>query len=183
MSQNRFELLPQAAAGFRAFSEGCEAFQRETGVSLAEGMLVFAEHISEEYLAFLDGITPWSRGYFGVDCQLGQAVGMGGFKARPDTQGSVEIAYCTAPELENRGYATRMARALVELAHQQPEVRLVIAHTLPTPNASARVLTKCGFQRTGEVVDPDDGPVWRWECLRGSEISADFRGVCRADFP
>ena len=29
--------------------------------------------------------------------------------------------------------------------------------------ASTRVLTKCGFSRIGEVIDPDDGLVWRWE--------------------
>ncbi len=37
------------------------------------------------------------------------------------------------------------------------------AHTLPAPNASTRVLAKCGFERTGEVEDPEDGLVWRWE--------------------
>ena len=37
------------------------------------------------------------------------------------------------------------------------------AHTLPTPNASTRVLAKCCFQYIGEVIDPEDGLVWRWE--------------------
>jgi ribosomal-protein-alanine N-acetyltransferase len=40
---------------------------------------------------------------------------------------------------------------------------VVRAHTLPNPNASTRVLTKCGFHRVGEVIDPEDGLVWRWE--------------------
>jgi RimJ/RimL family protein N-acetyltransferase len=26
-----------------------------------------------------------------------------------------------------------------------------------------RVLAKCGFQHIGEVIDPEDGLVWRWE--------------------
>jgi [ribosomal protein S5]-alanine N-acetyltransferase len=39
----------------------------------------------------------------------------------------------------------------------------VRAHTRPTPNASTPVLTKCWFARVGDVVDPEDGPVWRWE--------------------
>jgi len=47
------------------------------------------------------------------------------------------------------------------LSHEQ--VRTVRAHPLPQPNASTRVLTKCGFQRIGEVIDPEDGLVWRWE--------------------
>ncbi len=29
--------------------------------------------------------------------------------------------------------------------------------------ASGRVLIKCGFRRIGEVIDPEDGLVWRWE--------------------
>ena len=43
------------------------------------------------------------------------------------------------------------------------KVRIVRAHTLTEANASTRVLTKCGFQRINEVIDPDDGLVWRWE--------------------
>jgi hypothetical protein len=34
---------------------------------------------------------------------------------------------------------------------------------MPEINASARVLEKSGFQKTGEIIDPEDGPVWRWE--------------------
>jgi|SRR6267378_2525891 len=37
------------------------------------------------------------------------------------------------------------------------------AHTLPLSNPSTRVLQKCGFRHIGAVVDPEDGPVWRWE--------------------
>ena len=44
-------------------------------------------------------------------------------------------------------------------------VRLVRAHTLPERNASTRVLEKNGFRLVGPVVDPEDGPVFRWERL------------------
>jgi len=40
---------------------------------------------------------------------------------------------------------------------------LVRAHTKADNAASARVLAKCGFLRTGEVIDPEDGLVSRWE--------------------
>ena len=43
------------------------------------------------------------------------------------------------------------------------EVRMVIAHTLERANASARVLEKVGFGLVGEVIDPEDGVVWKWE--------------------
>ena len=35
---------------------------------------------------------------------------------------------------------------------------------LPEANASGSVLGKVGMRRTGEVMDPEDGLVWRWEC-------------------
>jgi hypothetical protein len=42
-------------------------------------------------------------------------------------------------------------------------VRTVIAHTLPEENASTRALRGNGFAHAGEVIDPEDGRVWRWE--------------------
>jgi RimJ/RimL family protein N-acetyltransferase len=75
----------------------------------------------------------------------------------------VEIAYGIAPEEQGKGYATEAAKALVELARTFPEVRVIRAHTLPDGAASKRVLEKCGFQHTGEVIDPEDGLVWRFE--------------------
>jgi RimJ/RimL family protein N-acetyltransferase len=40
---------------------------------------------------------------------------------------------------------------------------IVRAHTLPERNASTRILEKCGFTFRGEILDPEDGLVWRWE--------------------
>ena len=72
------------------------------------------------------------------------------------------------PAFEGRGYATEATEAAVAFAFASSRVLLVRAHTLPTPNASTRVLAKCGFERTGDVEDPEDGPVWRWERPRQS---------------
>jgi RimJ/RimL family protein N-acetyltransferase len=41
-----------------------------------------------------------------------------------------------------------------------------LAHPLPAANASTRVLGKCGFEPKGEVIDSEDGRVWRWEKTR-----------------
>ena len=65
------------------------------------------------------------------------------------------------------GYATEAAEALVIFAFSSDQVRVVRAHTLPEANASTRVLTKCGFRFIGEVIDPEDGLVWRWEESEG----------------
>jgi RimJ/RimL family protein N-acetyltransferase len=73
----------------------------------------------------------------------------------------VEIAYFTFPHREGRGIATAMVRELTERALQY--VSLVIAHTLPLENASCKILRRCGFERAGEMIDPEDGLVWRWQ--------------------
>ena len=90
-------------------------------------------------------------------------VGTCGFKGPPADDGIVEIAYGVDPEHQGNGYATEAAEALTSHAFRTGAVRVVRAHTLPEANASTRVLTKCGFRRVGEVIDPEDGLVWRWE--------------------
>lgn len=42
----------------------------------------------------------------------------------------------------------------------------VCAHTLENQGPSASILNKLGFQEVGPVVDPEDGPVIRWELAR-----------------
>ena len=98
------------------------------------------------YLAY-DGETP---------------VGTCAFKAAPDQAGTVELAYMTFPAYEGRGHATAMVGALTEIAFAAA-APLVIAHTLPRENASNRALRCNGFGYAGEVTDPEDGQVWRWE--------------------
>lgn len=107
---------------------------------------------------------PWVHG-FNLLLADGANVGIGSFKG-PPVDGAVEIAYAVVPEHQGKGYATVAARAMVEFAFRAPEVRKVLAHTLPDGLASQRVLLKSGFTHTGEVVDPEDGLVWRFEIVR-----------------
>jgi RimJ/RimL family protein N-acetyltransferase len=122
--------------------------------------------LSPAWLALLDGsrsADPWIHGFVLVHRASDSVIGRCGFKGPPGADGVVEIAYGVAPEHQGKGYATEAARALVSYAFNAGQVRVVRAHTLPKPNASTRVLTKCGFRRVGEVIDPEDGLVWRWE--------------------
>ena len=102
---------------------------------------------------------PWG-GYLTVGSDMGEVVGMCAFKSAPSS-GAVEIAYYTFPAFEGRGYATAAANALVAVA-ASGGVATVVAHTLPEPNASTRALQRVDFAFAGSVVDPEDGPVWRW---------------------
>ena len=107
------------------------------------------------------------HGFAVVHRESRSVIGTVGFKGPPDEDGVVEIAYGIVPVFQGRGYATEAAQAAVAFAFGSGQVRHVRAHTLPTPNASTGVLAKCGFKRSGEVEDPEDGLVWRWE--RGKE--------------
>lgn len=125
--------------------------------------------VSPEWLARISAATspdPWLHGFAVTERASGAAVGNAAFKAPPDRDGVVEIAYSIAAGHQGNGYATEAAAALTAFAFSTAQVRVVRAHTLPGSNASTRVLTKCGFERIGEVIDPEDGLVWRWEKSR-----------------
>ncbi|MEX2153261.1 MAG: GNAT family N-acetyltransferase [Gemmatimonadaceae bacterium] len=121
--------------------------------------------LSPDWLARLDSASPdpWMLGFAVVHRTNDIRIGSCGFKGPPSADGCVEIAYGIDPDHQGKGYATEAAEALTAYAFRSGQVRVVMAHTLPEPNASTRVLTKCGFRWVGEVTDPEDGLVWRWE--------------------
>jgi RimJ/RimL family protein N-acetyltransferase len=150
-------LVPQTREDARAFLVQLPADQRA--------------QVSAAWLAQLDrssAIDPWVHGFVLVAQDTGKVVGKCGFTGPPEADGAVEIAYVVEPEHQGKGYATEAAEALVHYAFKHGPARIIRAHTLPEPNASTRVLIKCGFHQTGEFNDPDDGLVWRWERKPGS---------------
>ncbi len=143
-------------------------FEQVAGLRPADGLRAFfvSDQVSPTWLATLRtsvGPDPWRHGFFVLYRERGVVIGSAGFTGPPDSTGTVEIAYGIVPSFEGHGYATEAAAALVQFAVRSGQVRLVRAHTLPTTNPSTRVLLKCGFHHAGTVVDPVDGPVWRWE--------------------
>jgi RimJ/RimL family protein N-acetyltransferase len=135
--------------------------------------------VSAAWLSQLESsrtINPWIHGFTVEDRTTGTMIGQCGFKGPPDANGTVEIAYAVSPEQEGKGYATEAAIALVGYALMEG-VELVRAHTLPVINASGRVLTKAGFVRVGEVVDKEDGLVWRWERQNGLSPRREWHGL------
>lgn len=162
------ECVPQQLV---ALIDSPERFEEVAGYRLAGGLNEFytSGAVSPAWLTALrsaTGADPWRHGFFIVDPARREVVGTAGFKGPPGAEGVVEIAYGVAPEYQGRGYATEAASALVEFALNDSRVQTVRAHTLPEPNASTRVLTKNGFRHLGEVIDPEDGRVWRWELPR-----------------
>lgn len=168
LETSRLILLPSAPEQLLALIEQPQRFAELMGFPAADGLRAFfvSDDVAPKWLAALrsaSGIDPWRHGFFVVERERRCVIGSAGFKGPPDSSGMVEIAYGTVPSSEGRGYATEAAMALVDFALGTGEVRLVRAHTLPVANASTRVLLKCGFRHTDSVVDPEDGPVWRWE--------------------
>lgn len=164
----RLRLIPYSPEHLLALIEGEERFEECLGLRAGEGLREFyaSEEVSPTWLAQLRtsaAADPWIHGFAVAHRESRSVIGSVGFKGPPDEGGGVEIAYGIVPVFQGRGYATDAAEAIVGFAFGSGRVSLVRAHTLPTSNASTRVLTKCGFQRTGEVMDPEDGLVWRWE--------------------
>lgn len=142
----------------------------ETLASVAAMSDTDRAEVSPEWLARVRAAKtadPWIHGFSMVHRASGRVIGSCGYKAPPGADAVVEIAYGVDPDHQGRGYATEAARALANFAFASGSVRCVCAHTRPENGASTRVLTKCGFTPIGEVMDPEDGLVWRWE-LRGS---------------
>ena len=176
-------LLPYAPGQLLTLIEHPERFASVSEYPAAAGLREFfvSGEVSAAFLASLRTLQhpdPWTLGFAVVHREERQVIGSAGFKGAPDADGVVEIAYGIVPTFEGHGYATEAALALVAHAFGSGLVQRVLAHTLPTKNASTRVLTKCGFQRIGDVVDPDDGPVWRWE--RGAHMSSTLGALTNA---
>lgn len=167
--------MPSYRLALLAVEEGMEPllegdgreFERRYGATIGGSaeLLRVVVRMTVDLAARAPRESKWG-GFFVVDEERRAVVGMCGYKGGPAADGSVEIAYGTVPELEGRGYATAMAAELTRRALADEAVKTVIAHTLPERNASGRLLEKNGFERVGAVVDPEDGPVWRWELRR-----------------
>ena len=162
----RLDLVPCTPQQLLALIEQPEGFEQLAGLPVDPAMHAFysSADVSPQWVAALRKASepdPWRHGFFVVHREARAVIGGAGFKGAPDADGIVEIAYGIVPRYEGQGYATEAAAALVTYAfdHGAKQVR---AHTLPEPNASTHVLLKNGFENVGSVVDPEDGPVWRW---------------------
>ena len=141
---------------FLAAKLNCQVEENWTGFGIAPLQFV-RQRLSENE----DEHLWWT--YFIIHEQDNRLIGCGGYKGKPDDNGAVEIGYEIAPSYRNRGLATEFSIALIENAFLNLGVNKIIAHTLGQPNASTNVLLKCGFLKTEEIEDPEEGPIWKWE--------------------
>src|SRR2546423_3863019 len=127
----------------RALILGTQEFEDIAGLRVADGIREQLLSASAEFMKKLENARrsdPWQFG-FGVVHKIDNAlIGMGGFPGPPNSEGVVEIAYGIAPGYQGRGYATEVARGLIDFASRDPRVKTICAHTLAKTNASTRVL-------------------------------------------
>lgn len=163
-------VLPVTREWAEALAQGDSVFAERFGVGVEAGWLGFPEALSLILEAGRrDRPDPWGPHLFFVQDD-GALVGNGGWKGAP-VDGEADLGYAVAPSRQGRGIATAVVRELVGRA-RNAGLRTVVAHTLAEESASTHVLTKCGFVRVAESVDPVDGRIWRWE-LSLNVVSAD----------
>ena len=161
------EIVPCSIAHLEKLIEGTDAFQSTYGLQVVHGYMPFQGALQYILNQMKDSQLwhPWLP-YLFVFRPDRALVGLGGFKSVPDSQRRIEIGYSVAPDYQSKGLATSAASQLIEIAFASKLVDCVCAHTLAEPNASTRVLEKCGMTKVSQTVDPDVGNVWRWEILR-----------------
>jgi RimJ/RimL family protein N-acetyltransferase len=166
-SHPQVRLVPATVPLLDALTEDRALFGELIGSSAPDGWPEFPEAIAFTLQHLRSAPEPdraWSMQLF-LDHETGRLLGSGGFAASPLDR-TVEIGYEVAPEFRGRGFGRAAARALVERAVASGEVDRVVAHTLPGPNASTRVLVPLGFEHVGDQEDPEVGTVWEWSWSR-----------------
>ncbi len=92
----------------------------------------------------------WSAWYLvATEDGVETVVGLCQFKGRPNSAGSVEIAYSVLGAFRNRGYATEAVARLVRWAFGHRMVNEITAEVLPHSRRSIRIMEKNGFALAG----------------------------------
>jgi ribosomal-protein-alanine N-acetyltransferase len=161
----KVELIPITAALQKALEHGPETVEARHGARLDEEVEALVREVVAQSLDLMARVprrAPWGC-YLARDANTRKLVGTCGFKAGPDADQAVEIAYYTFPPYEGHGFATAMAKALMEIAASSPQVRRVIAHAIVEEGAPTRVLEKLGMHYAGPVKDAEEHTVGLWE--------------------
>lgn len=150
LSTPRLKVVAGTAELLRAQLLDPAAWQRLLGARVPDGwppdLTEDAWEYTYRWLVHDPSAVGWSMWYFvrtGPDPVI---VGAGGFKGRPDQDGTVETGYSVVADFQRQGFACEAVGALCEWAFRQQGVTRVIAHTYPHLVASIGVLNKLGFR-------------------------------------
>jgi [ribosomal protein S5]-alanine N-acetyltransferase len=92
----------------------------------------------------------------------GKMIGHAGYHGPPGVNSTqdpdaVEFGYAIYPEWRGRGYATRAAVMLMDLAEERAGIRHFVLAVSPENAPSLAIVRKLGFVKTGEHMDEEDG--------------------------
>jgi RimJ/RimL family protein N-acetyltransferase len=121
------------------------------GADMLEALPHFIEAMEQD---------PLGRVWDGIILHKADRVAIGGigFHGPPDEAGMVEIGYNIIPAYEGQGYATEMARRVIDWAFQTPGIERITAQCLDDNIGSIRVLEKVGMHRL-----PPEDQMLKWE--------------------
>ncbi|MGH2403141.1 MAG: GNAT family N-acetyltransferase [bacterium] len=161
----RLDLVPLS----RDFMEAIVAGDRERAQKLVEFALP-VDFPDEDALGLLTlrrmqverdpGRAPWSlRAIVLRDAR--QMVGYTNFHGPPGvndtaTPGAAEVGYTVFPAHRGAGFATEVARAMIDWARSRHGVRHFISGVAPGNLPSRRINEKLGFVSTGQIVDGEE---------------------------
>jgi [ribosomal protein S5]-alanine N-acetyltransferase len=161
----RLTILPADSARLEALLSSPGAFTLVTGYRVADGFCPFDGVLATSLKAMRhasDHDRPWWTPRLLVLDSACEVIGVIRFKGPPGDN-IVEVGYSVAPAHQACGFATEALCEIARHAIRFCNIRVIRAHTSPEPSASTRVLEKSGFQKVTEILDPVEGPVWRWE--------------------
>lgn len=169
----RLRLVPCEPRHFEAILTGGRGLESALGATVPDDAFDFPGVMTIEAMRFMHerlkddpSLLGWWT-YLFVHAGEGVLIGPGGYKGRPDGEGTVEIGYAIVPEYRGRGLATEAALGLVDNAFAHDDgVERVVAHTLAGRNASVGVLEKVGMRFAGAAPDRDLREIWRWSIER-----------------
>lgn len=107
-------------------------------------------------------LNQWSTNGFGLWMfylkETNEWIGRGGLR-RINLNGSeeVEIGYALMPQFWNRGFATEITQACIEIAFEVLRLKNIVCFTLPTNKSSQRVMQKAGLTYESDIVINYDG--------------------------
>lgn len=135
---------------------------RLDGFGLPGGAMPPAE-VAVRALAELARGTPelWCVPYLILSTSRATVLGACRFKTAP-VDGAVEISYGLARSERGKGVATIAIGQFLQLAASTGLVREVIAHILPTNEASSRLVSRLGFTMDHSFIDDDGEAVVHW---------------------
>jgi RimJ/RimL family protein N-acetyltransferase len=160
----RLALLPCGLEPLQVLCTSPAEFENLFQVGLAEGYVEGEGALEYAVERMLE--NPPQAGWWAplllVHREDRQVIGLGGFRG-PPVDGAVEIGFGVAPAYRGRGLAGEACQAMVDWALADPHIQVVRAHTLAEKGATTAILTRCGLRKVAELLDGEDGLIWRWE--------------------